>query len=153
MVAVDKPVRSSADRREAIAAYKSILKSVLEGRPSGMRNRLAEALGKNRSFVSHITNPAYDTPIPSGHLKTIFDLCHFSADERRQFLEAYDEAHPASRTREPRVEKSRQVVVRMADFGNDELNRKVDRLMQSFANEIAQTFARERREKPTKNGR
>ncbi len=50
-------------------------------------------------------------------------------------------------------DKSRQVVVRMADFGNDELNRQVDRLMQSFANEIAQTFARERRKKPTKNGR
>lgn len=152
MAAVDKPVRSSADRREAIAAYKSILKTVLESRPSGMRNRLAETLGKNRSFVSHITNPAYDTPIPSGHIKTIFDLCHFSADERRQFLEAYDEAHPASRNREPRVEKSRQVVVRLPDFGEDHLNRKVDRLMQSLANEIANTFAKERRKRPVRKG-
>ncbi len=149
---MDKPVRSSADRREAITAYKSILKTVLEGRPSGMRNRLAEALGKNRSFVSHITNPAYDTPIPSGHIKTIFDLCHFSTDERRAFLEAYDEAHPASRNREPRTEKSRHVAVRLPDFGDDDLNRKVDRLMQSFANEIAKTFAKERRRKPAKKG-
>ena len=36
------------------------------------------ALGKNRSFVSQITNPAYAMPIPAQHLEIIFEICHFS---------------------------------------------------------------------------
>jgi hypothetical protein len=141
---VDRSVRASDDRRESIAAYKTVLKGVLDQRPSGMRNRLAEALGKNRSFVSHITSPAYDTPIPAGHIKTIFDLCHFSADDRRRFLESYNEAHPNSRDAEPRVQKTRQIAVRLADFGDDALNEKVERLIQSFATELHRTFAKGR---------
>jgi hypothetical protein len=151
--AVDKSVRSSSDRRESIAAYKSILRAVLDQRPSGMRNRLAEALGKNRSFVSHITNPAYDTPIPAGHVKTIFDLCHFSTDDRRRFLDAYHEAHPNSREAELRVQKMRQIAVRLPDFGDDAVNQKVDRLIQTFTIELARTFATGRRRRTTKDGR
>ena len=145
MAAVDKPYRSSADRREAIAAYKSILMDVLEQRPSGMRNRLAEALGKNRSFVSHITNPVYDTPIPAGHVKTIFELCHFSADDRRRFQEAYDEAHPQSRKAAPGARRTRIVAVKLPDFGDDALNAKVERLLQDLASELGRTFGRVRR--------
>ena len=74
---------------EAVARYKAILQRVMENRPSGTRQRLAGALGKNRSFVSQIANPAYSTPIPAGHLDTIFEICHFSPEERRQFLDAY----------------------------------------------------------------
>jgi hypothetical protein len=150
---VDKSARSNTDRREAIAVYKSVLKAVLDQRPSGMRNRLAVALGKNRSFVSHITNPAYDTPIPAGHIKMIFDLCHFSADDRRRFLDAYHEAHPNSRESETRIEKSRQIAVRLPDFGDDAINQKVERLIQTFTTELARTFADGRRRKTTKNGR
>ena len=54
---------------------------VLDRRPSGTRQRLADALGKNRSFVSQITNPAYQTPIPAQHFDPIFEICHFSAQE------------------------------------------------------------------------
>ena len=48
------------DRNEVnwVAEYKRILLRVLDLRPSGMRQRLADALGANRSFVSEITNPA-----------------------------------------------------------------------------------------------
>ena len=150
MAAVVETVPSAADRREAIVAYKSILKDVLDQRPSGMRNRLAEALGKNRSFVSHITSPAYDTPIPAGHLKTIFGLCHFSRDERRRFLDAYRIAHPRSREAEPRVQRARPVSVRLPDFGDEALNLKVEQLLQTFADEIGRTFARNRPKKATK---
>ena len=60
-------------------------KQVLDNRPSGTRQRLAKALGKNRSFISQIANPAYPVPIPAQHLETMFELCHFSQDERRDF--------------------------------------------------------------------
>jgi hypothetical protein len=137
----------------AITAYKGILKTALDRRPSGMRNRLAEALGKNRSFVSQITNPAYDTPIPAGHIKTIFGLCHFSNDERRDFLNAYDEAHPRSREAEPRVQRTRQVTVRLPDFGDETLNQRVERLLQNFANEIGRTFVKDRAKRTRKDER
>ena len=78
----------------AVAEYKGTLRRVLENRPSGTRQRLATALGKNRSFISQITNPAYSVPIPAQHLPTIFDICHFSPEDRREFLEAYARAHP-----------------------------------------------------------
>jgi len=48
-----------AGSQDLIAAYKAILRDVLDKRPSGMRQRLAEALGKNRSFITQIANPAY----------------------------------------------------------------------------------------------
>ena len=41
---------------------------MLDNRPSGTRLKLAAALGKNRSFVTQITNPAYPVPIPAQHL-------------------------------------------------------------------------------------
>ena len=58
----------------AVAEYKRIFKEVLDSRPSGMRIRLAHAMGKNRSFVSQISNPSYPVPVPVQHLATIFDV-------------------------------------------------------------------------------
>src|SRR6516164_830011 len=85
-------------KREApagpVADYKTVLKAVLENRPSGMRQKLAEAIGKNRSFVSQISNPAYQVPIPARHVALVFEICHFSAQEREAFLRAYSRAHP-----------------------------------------------------------
>src|ERR1700682_4742641 len=83
-----------AGSQELIAAYKAILRDVLDRRPSGMRQRLAEALGKNRSFITQIANPAYQTPIPAQHVQPIIQICHFSVQERDRFLEAYQTAHP-----------------------------------------------------------
>ncbi len=77
-----------------VSAYKSLLRDMIDRRPSGTRQRIAVALGKHKSFVSQITNPAYAVPVPEPHLATIFELCHFSAEERRLFLQAYHRAHP-----------------------------------------------------------
>ena len=78
----------------AVAEYKRIFKEVLDSRPSGMRIRLAHAIGKNRSFVSQISNPAYPVPVPFQHLNTIFDVCHFPPHTKAAFLKAYTRAHP-----------------------------------------------------------
>lgn len=79
---------------EEIAAYKRILKALLDLRPSGTRKRLAEALGTHKSFVSQITNPAYRVAIPAHHVDTIVRVCRLSTEERRTFLGAYAAAHP-----------------------------------------------------------
>ena len=60
-------------------ATRSLLRSFIERRPSGLRGRLAMALGKHKSFVSQIANPAYAVPIPAGDLPIIFEICHLSA--------------------------------------------------------------------------
>ena len=85
---MQKPSRPDADGAEAVAEYKSILSEVLDRRPSGTRQRLAAALGKNRSFISQISSALYPTPIPYGHLETIFEICHFNRMERERFLAA-----------------------------------------------------------------
>jgi hypothetical protein len=94
---VSGPEKQAAD--DPVGAYKSILRDLIDLRPSGTRQRIAAALGKHKSFVSQITNPAYSVPVPAKHLATIFDLCHFSPEERRHFLDAYGRAHPGRHLR------------------------------------------------------
>jgi hypothetical protein len=62
-----------------VAEYKRILQRVLENRPSGTRQRLATALGTNRSFVSQIANPAYTTPISNAASRFDFRALPFFA--------------------------------------------------------------------------
>jgi len=52
---VSEAALDEAEEVSAVAEYKRIFKEVLDSRPSGMRIRLAHAMGKNRSFVSQIT--------------------------------------------------------------------------------------------------
>jgi hypothetical protein len=81
-------------RAKAVAHYKSILRSTIDRRPSGTRQKIALALGKNKSFVSQITNPAYASPVPAPQLQPIFEICQFSPEERDVYLRAYQAAHP-----------------------------------------------------------
>ena len=91
-----EPHRQAAACRD----YKRLLRNVLDRRPSGTRHRLAIALGKNRSFVSQISNPAYPVPIPARHLGIIFEICHFSPAEEQEFLEVFTpRIHPSRRSR------------------------------------------------------
>ena len=119
-----------------MAAYKIVLKRVLDNRPSGMRHRLAKALGKNRSFVSQMANPAYATPAPASHLETIFELCHFSKAERSEFLAAYARAHPrrSAVARPPR--RTRTIALVVPDLQDAHRNAIVDRMAADFARNI-----------------
>src|SRR5438445_10283793 len=92
-----------------VADYNAILRRVLDNRPSGTRLKLAAALGKNRSFVTQITNPAYLVPIPAKHVAIIFEICHLSGTERAAFLQAYGRAHPG-RLRAPHREAHTRIV-------------------------------------------
>lgn len=121
----------------AVSEYKRILQRVLDNRPSGTRQRLATALGKNRSFVSQIANPAYPVPIPAQHIETIFELCHFSQEERRAFLGAYGLAHPARLKVVPDARRQRIVRLEVPDLGDPGRNRKVDALLAEFARSVA----------------
>lgn len=128
----------SAAESNPVCQYKRILEEVLDNRPSGTRLKLANALGKNRSFVSQIANPAYSTPIPAQHLQTLFDVCHFSQEERRAFLKAYALAHP--RRHLPNRDKSplRSIAVTVPDLGDPGRNRAIDDMLADFARKLCQ---------------
>lgn len=125
------------DGAERVRAYKRILEQVLATRPSGTRLKLANALGKNRSFVSQIASPAYSTPIPAQHLPTLFDVCHFTPEKRRVFLDAYTLAHP--RRHHPNRDKShlRSIAVTVPDLGDPGRNRAIDEMVADFARKLS----------------
>jgi hypothetical protein len=137
MLDTDAVARSNV--REAspdVAAYKLILKRVLDNRPSGMRHRLALALGKNRSFISQMANPAYATPAPARHLETIFELCRFTRAERTAFLEAYARAHPRRSPMARSTPRTRKVTLVLPDLHDVARNAIVDRMVADLVRQI-----------------
>jgi hypothetical protein len=124
----------AAGRADQIARYKTLLRAVIERRPSGLRGRLAMALGKHKSFVSQITNPAYTVPIPATDLTTIFEICHLSAAEREQFLSAYRSAHPdrAGRPLRP-PNAAHELRIALPKFETESTAREVEAMILDFA--------------------
>ena len=123
-------------KEQLVAAYKRILQTALDRRPSGTRQRVAEALGKHKSFVSQITNPGYSVPVPARHVATIMELCHFSPEERRAFLDAYLKAHPnRGQTLRPAPRSSAPHVLHIPvpTFEDAETQREAEELIRSFA--------------------
>ena len=93
-------------------------------------------MGKNRSFVSQISNPAYPVPIPIQHLNTIFDVCHFPPHAKTGFLQAYARAHPRRVGRLAEVPRERTMTLHLPDLGTAKRNGQVDALMQEFARRL-----------------
>jgi hypothetical protein len=129
--ASDEPAEAGA-----VAVYKRIFKEVLDSRPSGMRLRLAHAMGKNRSFVSQISNPSYPVPIPVHHLNTIFDVCHFPPQAKAAFLRAYTRAHPRRIGRLTESPHERTLTLHLPDLGSARRNAQLDALLQEFARRL-----------------
>lgn len=117
----------------AVEAYKRILAAVLDNRPSGTRLKLAAALGKNRSFVSQITNTNYPIPIPAQHVEIICDVCRLSPAERDAFLEAYRRAHPRRFAIGGGEERTRSLRLTVPDLGDPVRNRLFDEMLADFA--------------------
>jgi hypothetical protein len=131
----DEAVQGRGDSN--VADYKAILRQVLDNRPSGTRLKLAAALGKNRSFITQITNPAYLVPIPAKHVTIIFEVCHLSGAERSAFLEAYRRAHPGRLRAPHREPHTRTITVTVPDLGDDKKNRALEQLVIDFAARLA----------------
>jgi len=131
--------RVKASDAGPIATYKTILRDAIDRRPAGMRARIALALGKHKSFVSQLTNPIYPMPLPARHVETIFEICHFSPEERRAFLKAYERAHPKS---EPMPENGgsahrKTISLEVPNLGDPRKQRALESLLREFAERIA----------------
>ena len=120
----------------AVADYKLVLQQVLDNRPAGTRLRLAEGLGKNRSFISQITNPNYSVPIPARHIERIFEICHFLASEKTQFMEAYERAHPDRAPGDSGDRRWREIVLRVPDLRDRKKNKQLDDMMKEMLERV-----------------
>lgn len=135
-------VEPAADRlkEDLVAEYKGILQRLINLRPSGTRMKIAQALNKNKSFVSQITNPSYSTPVPAKHLSAILDICRFSFKERETFLKAYTAAHPNYHYRvETTVKtpvKHHQLIIEMPMLKDQAEQRKIEDMIRSFARQL-----------------
>jgi hypothetical protein len=130
-------VKPARDRTDTVSTYKAVLRRILDTRPSGTRHRLAIALGKNRSFISQIANPVYAVPIPVQHLETIFEICHFTAADRREFLAAYAAAHPRRLDLVKRPAGTRKLTLTVPDLGDARRNRMLDEAIAEIARRLA----------------
>jgi len=135
MAKIDSGLALPADN--PVAEYKLILAEVLERRPSGTRGRLATALGKNRSFISQITNQVYTTPIPVGHIEMIFEVCHFSIEERQRFLAAYVRAHPRRPVQLVEPHRLKSHTFQLPDLSDDTRNERLHALVNDFLRKLA----------------
>jgi hypothetical protein len=98
---------------DAVAAYKALLRDLINRRPSGTKQRIARSLGTHKSFISQVTNPALRVPLPAQHVEAIFTICHFSSDEKRRFLDLYTAAHPHQAVTFADLEAEDQDVIRI----------------------------------------
>ena len=135
-------VRTPPPEPSAVAEYKRILQQVLEQRPAGTRQRLAEALGKNRSFISQITNAKYSVPIPANHVQSIFDTCHFLAAEKANFMEAYRRAHP-HRVPDNAAARWRELRLRVPDLGDRLKNKQLEELINDTVRRVVRLLREE----------
>jgi hypothetical protein len=143
------PVRSAARKVNGadigpIAAYKTILRDCIDRRPAGLRARIASALGKHKSFVSQLTNPIYPMPVPARHIETIFEICHFSAVERRSFLKAYARAHPEKAPEAVEGSDSparlKTISLEIRELGDPRKQRALESLLRELAERVGGLF-------------
>jgi len=132
------------DRLEHVVNYKTILRSVIEERPSGMGQRLSEALGKNRSFVSQIANPNYKIPVPYKHLEMIFKVCGFSTKQKDAFLQEYYLAHPKYANNEDQavnIEQHERTIV-LPKTNNKKIDAEIEKLVVGLVNDMVSVYNR-----------
>jgi hypothetical protein len=136
-----KKTNQHPDREDLIRRYKTILQQVVDRRPSGIRLKIAEGIGRNKSFISQITNPNYDIPVPRRHLPLIFDLAHFTAEEKSQFLNYYRRAHPRVGARaedHPSGDDTRIVRLQLPRLESTQMEAKVDNMLRDFAHRLSE---------------
>jgi hypothetical protein len=129
---------TAAQASDAIAEYKVLLRRYIDRRPSGTRQRLAEAFGTHKSFISQVTNPAYRVPLPAQHIPALFKVCHLNPQEQRTFLDVYARAHPGQFGAIEELASLDEGVLRipLPRFADPECRLQVEQLIRDFAEQV-----------------
>jgi hypothetical protein len=135
-------IDNTSQASEAITEYKALLRSYLDRRPSGTRQKLAEAFGTHKSFISQIINPSYRVPLPAQHIPALFRVCHLSPEEQRAFLDVYARAHPGQFAAMEELASFEEDVLRipMPKFSDPAQRKQVEQLIKGYAERIVAIF-------------
>lgn len=134
---------------DALTAYKTLLRELIDRRPSGTRQRLAEAMGTHKSFISQVINHKHRVPLPAQHIPVLFRTCHFNEQEQRVFLDLYRQAHPAQSTSFDDLSDVERNTLRihLPDFDEPETRAEVEATIRELAERIIRLAqARKRRD-------
>lgn len=128
----------SSQTNAAIADYKALLRGYIDRRPSGTRQKLAEAFGTHKSFISQIINPAYRVPLPAQHIPALFRVCHLSPEEQRTFLDVYARAHPGQFAAIEELASFEADVLRipLPKFADEAQRRQAEQLIKDYAKRV-----------------
>jgi hypothetical protein len=123
---------------DPLQAYKILLRELIDRRPSGTRQRIAEAIGTHKSFISQVINPNYRVPLPAQHIPKLFQVCHFSKEEQQAFLDLYSRAHPSQSSAIEELAGVERGVIRIPvpDLGDPEVAREVETTIKEFAERV-----------------
>ncbi|MDG6099023.1 helix-turn-helix domain-containing protein [Alteromonas sp. ZYF713] len=124
-------------KSELVRNYKIILNDVINACPSGARQRLAEKLNKNRSFISQLTNIEYSTPIPAKHIPTIFEVCLFTQEQQDEFTAVYLKAHPKAEIPKQVDNASRQITLTVPMFNDRKKDQLLEKSLKEYVNSLA----------------
>ena len=105
-------------------------------REQGVARQLNDAISRLDARLSQISNPVYPVPIPAPHLEIIFEICHFSGAEKREFLECFTRAHPGRRGVTRNGPTLRSLRLEVVDFGDAKRNREFDNLVRELARRL-----------------
>ena len=140
----DGPVSSARDFNvfddlTPVRRYKLLLQTFIKRRESGTAQAIAEGLGVTRGYISQITSPAYELPIPGNQVSNIIALAGLSSKEEHMFLAAYLEAHPdrASDVVESfDMKKHRVLPIPIPVLTTEVAQSRMERLIRTVAQEI-----------------
>ena len=74
------------ERSQAVARYKELLRDYIDRRPSGLRGKLALALGKHKSFISPDHQPGLRRADPGGRPRRHLRAVPSAPEERLAFM-------------------------------------------------------------------
>jgi hypothetical protein len=105
---------------------------------SAVRNATAPGQGAWQEPLLHLADcqSRLSLPISVQHLETMFELCHFSQDDRRDFLAGYRRAHPRRFALVHAAPRTRIVSLAVPDLGDAKRNRAVDAMITDFVRRL-----------------
>jgi len=81
-------------------------------------------------------------PIPAAHIERIFEICHFLATEKAEFMAAYRRAHPNRAPGNSGDKRWREIVLRVPDLRDRARNKELDELMKEMLQRVLRLMER-----------
>jgi hypothetical protein len=126
-----------AGSQDLIAAYKAILRDVLDRRPSGHAPASGRGARQEPQLHHADCQPGLSDADPGSARPSHHPDLPFLGAGEGPFLEAYHRAHPRRLLLLQERERSRRLTIMLPDLGSEQKNHKLDSLLSEFAEKVA----------------